>query len=283
MIKSEQSKLPPDDVSQHKDVFKVACYCPKCKWHLDLLVDQRDDGASTLPCRLSSSEYPLHHFILTGDGQEEHLQSHDDQTRTYKFHCSAPRCPVTVTIHMRPAFLKLEWIDLLTDKIHLRQRWEAAKQEVGGRAEGPMARPVDGLDFLGTYLTDSLNPQQGKTKIPLLNRKFLKTFGRDCDEMFTALGFTLDSEKHEDGSCTEFWHLPTPPPAKDPLDPPAQRTCVEDSKHELVSHLLGYPETERQHLRRPVLQPQSAKRMIEQAVHCEDCRQTLAALLFTES
>jgi ubiquitin carboxyl-terminal hydrolase 25/28 len=173
---------------------------------------------------------------------------------------------------MRPAFLKSEWINRLTDKVLLKQRWEAAKQEVGGRAEGQIARPVDGLDFLGTYLTDSLNPQQGKTKIPLLNRKFLKTFGRDCNEMLTALGFTPDNEKHEDGTCTEFWYLPTPPPAKDSLDPPAQRTCVEDSKHELAAHLLGYPETERQHLRRPVRQPESARQIIEQALDCEECR-----------
>jgi ubiquitin carboxyl-terminal hydrolase 25/28 len=272
MLKKEQSKLPQDDGSEHKDVYKIACYCQKCRWHVDLWVDQRDDGPKTMPCRQSILEHPLHHFVFAGDEPNERFYVQGDQVRRFRFQCSAPKCPVGITIHMRPPFLKAEWIDLLTNRVLLKKRWETAKELAGDRAEGQMARPVDGLDFLGTYLADSLNPQQGKTRIPLLNRKFLKTFGRDCDDMLKTLGFTQDSELQDDGSYAEVWYLPTPPRARDPLDPPSQRTSVEDSRHELTAHILSYPEAERLHTRRPVTQPQSAKRVIEQTLGCEDCR-----------
>jgi ubiquitin carboxyl-terminal hydrolase 25/28 len=173
---------------------------------------------------------------------------------------------------MRPPFLKDEWINLLTNTQLLKSRWLTANELNEGRPEGQMARPVDGLDFLGTYLADSLNPQQGKTRIPLLNRKFLKTFGRDCDDMLRALGFTEHIEEHQDGPGTEVWYLPTPPPAGDPLDVPSLRTIIEDSRHELVAHLIGFPYEQRQNLRRPVIPPTPAKQAIERLLGCEGCK-----------
>lgn len=91
---------------------------------------------------------------------------------------------------MQPPRLKDEYIHLMTDGIQLRRRLESAKQIDPDRQDHVIARPVDGLDFLSSYLKDSLNPTKGKGRIPLLNRKFLVTFGRNCDDMLRDLGFT---------------------------------------------------------------------------------------------
>jgi len=97
---------------------------------------------------------------------------------------------------MYPPRLKPKYIELMTSRIRLKMRLEAAKgidfSRTGGADDQP-ARPVDALNYLSTYLQDSLQPKQGKTRIPLLNRKFLKTFGKDCDELLLELGFTRET------------------------------------------------------------------------------------------
>jgi hypothetical protein len=52
----------------------------------------------------------------------------------------------------------------MTDRGQLRRRLETAKRLAGDRADTAMARPVDALDFLSTYLGDSLSPKQGKSR-----------------------------------------------------------------------------------------------------------------------
>ncbi|KAH7094937.1 hypothetical protein FB567DRAFT_543330 [Paraphoma chrysanthemicola] len=131
-----------------------------------------------------------------------------------------------------------------------------------------MARRVDGLDFLNTYLQDALNPQKGKARIPLLNKKFLKTFGRDCDSILTHFGFTTEFE--QDGEeVTQVWYLPRPEEAKGPFESTLRNT-VEDARYELNTIIAKIPESERVGARHKALYPTPSRDHIERALGCLD-------------
>ena len=195
MVKHEQSNPPDPEQPLAGQVYKIASYCDKCRWHIDVCADYMS-GLDAQPCQKSDGEYPLHHFVFLSPKEAAPTNGLGSahSFREYKFQCSAPRCPLLLTISMRPPRLTDHHISLLTNKAILRRRLEAAKALAGERTDSVVARPIEALDFLRTYLTDALNPQKGKTRIPLLNRKFLKTFGQDCDEIFHKLGFTFESE-----------------------------------------------------------------------------------------
>ena len=241
---------------------------------MDLFIDLREDGSRTVPCQQTSGEYSLHHFVFQNEETSEpyHL-GNANAPRVFKFQCSAPLCPAHLRIQIRPPRFSDQHISTMTNRAILRKRLEDAKELGGDRADAQMARSVDALDFLSTYLSDSLKPQKGKSRIPLLNRKFLKTFGRDCDEILTFLGFTHEIEEQEDGGPgAEVWHLPRPAPAGDPLDIGTQRTVIEDALHELSALLLRWPESERSGVRHPLILPVLALNSIERSLGCENCK-----------
>lgn len=192
MTKYDQSILPAAGVRpNHETIYKVACFCMNCRWHLDLTVDFRDDGSKNEPC--PNENYPLHHFIYQAeDGSQPDVFGRQNVAKTYRFLCSAEKCPVEIRIRMRPPRITDEYKRLMTDTLLLRRRLDAAKNIDPDRTDSQPARPVEGLDYLTTYLKDSFEPKKGKTRIPLLNRKFLKTFGRDCDTMLQEFGFTCE-------------------------------------------------------------------------------------------
>jgi ubiquitin carboxyl-terminal hydrolase 25/28 len=179
---------------------------------------------------------------------------------------------VELGIRVRPPLLNDLYVNLLTDKTLLKKRWEKAKLWAGDRADLQMARPIDALDYLTTYLTDCLNPQKGKARIPLLNKKFLKTFGKDCDVILNELGFEYKCEVEEDGSKVEAWYLPAPPADSDPLLPDTESAVIRDALCELSALMLSLPEHERTNTRRPVMAAQPALHLIERALACEGCK-----------
>ncbi|KAB2102674.1 hypothetical protein AG0111_0g9386 [Alternaria gaisen] len=146
--KSEQSLLPvPGEDPTSSTVYKVASYCIKCRWHVDILVNHRIDAAKVKSCGKETRTMPCTTFST----------KEDDANSTARFEGSATAA----------------------------RRWEAAKQIAGDRADTSMARRVDAPDYLNTYLQDSLKPAKGKARIPLLNKKFLKTFDAKAKERET--------------------------------------------------------------------------------------------------
>jgi ubiquitin carboxyl-terminal hydrolase 25/28 len=268
--KTEQSQLPvPGDDPDHTTVYKVASYCSLCRWHIDVIVDFRNDGSRNKPCKKGDEEYMLHHFLFEGDGTESHSTNglgSDKAPRSYTFRCSAPPCPAVVHIRMRPPHLSDTDIETLTNQAQLRKRWEYAKQVAGDRADPDMARRVDGPDYLNTYLTDALNPVKGKSRIPLLNRKFLKTFGRDCDSILLHLGWTTQQE--EEGQA---WYLPQLEGSDHPSET-ALRQTIEDTRYELHAIILKIPENERVNSRHSPIYPLPSRDHIERALACHDCK-----------
>ena len=170
---------------------------------------------------------------------------------------------------MKPPHLSDQDVETLTNQAQLRRRWETAKQIAGDRADTTMARRVDGLDFLNTYLQDALNPVKGKARIPLLNKKFLKTFGKDCDSILLRLGFSTELEE-DDNEVAQVWYLPRPEEAKDPLAS-TLRTMIEDARYELNTLILGIPENERVGARHRPLYPPPSRDRIESVLACHDC------------
>jgi ubiquitin carboxyl-terminal hydrolase 25/28 len=269
VTKDEQSLLPTAEADQ-LDVSKIASYCSRCRWHIDVVVHLRSDGATSRICRKGDDEYVLHHFIHQAEQAANGGSGLGSQyaPRSYAFRCSAPQCPATVHIHMKPPHLSDQDIETLTNQALLRRRWETAKQIAGERADATMARRVDGPDFLNTYLQDSLNPVKGKARIPLFNKKFLKTFGRDCDLILTRLGFTTELEE-EDDEVSQVWYLPRPEEAKDPMEY-TLRTMIEDVRYELNTIILSIPENERANARHKPMYPTPSQMHIEKALACHD-------------
>lgn len=258
----------PGQEPDRDTIYKIAAYCSQCRWHFDVTVDFHGDDSSSTPCRNGDQEYMLHHFLF--DESSNDLNSTDGlgahyAPRNYSFHCSAPPCPVKVQIRLKPPHFSDADVETLTNQAQLRRRWEAAKLMAGDRADANMARRCDGPDYLNTYLHDALNPAKGKARIPLLNKKFLKTFGRDCDHILNRLGFKSELEQ-EENEVAQVWYLPRPDEAADDT----LRTTINDARYELNTILLSFPENERTSVRHQPLYPPPARDIIERAIGCTD-------------
>jgi ubiquitin carboxyl-terminal hydrolase 25/28 len=275
--KSEQSQLPVvgEDPS-HETVYKIASCCTKCRWHVDVRVAHIKEGSEDKPCGKGNTDYALHHFCHSRDADTDGMDGLNAQLqpRTYTFYCSAPECPVTATITFKPPRFSGQDIETLTNQAQLRRRWEAAKQLAGDRADTTMARKVDGPDYLNTYLNDSMKPSKGKSRIPLLNKKFLKTFGRDCDSILQSLGFESHQEEDSDGVMSIVWYLPKPEERESPLETTTLRNKIEDALFELNTIILDMSESERAGCRHTPRYPTPSQGDIERALACADCTYT---------
>ena len=245
-----------------------------------MVVDHRIGAAKGKWCGRGNPEYALHHFLYQGEESSNGINGLEAQlrSRVYTFCCSAPECSLQVRIAMKPPNLSDQDIETLTNQAQLRNRWEAAKQIAGERADANMARRVDAPDYLNTYLQDSLNPTKGKARIPLLNKKFLKTFGRDCDSILKRLGFENRQEQDDDGTMVEAWYLPKPEDTAQPLEH-TLRTRIEDARYELNTIILNIPEGERVGCRHQPLHPLSSRDELERVLACANCRSNSGRLV----
>jgi ubiquitin carboxyl-terminal hydrolase 25/28 len=270
--------VPGEDPTS-STVYKVASYCIKCRWHVDILVDHRIDAAKVKSCGKGNEDYALHHFLYQGEDDANSTARFEAQLRprTYIFRCSAPQCSVQVRISIKPPCFSEHDIETLTNQAQLRRRWEAAKQIAGDRADTSMARRVDAPDYLNTYLQDSLKPAKGKARIPLLNKKFLKTFGKDCDSILRRLGFEKHQEEEED-TFVEAWYLPKPEEPASPLES-TLRSKIEDARYELNTIILDMPESERVGCRHIPMYPTPSRGDMERALACADCMSLYAPLV----
>lgn len=270
--KDEQSLLP---VAGENDtpIYKVASYCPQCRWHIDVIVNHKDRGSMGQRCGRQNAAYPLHHFVYDGANTEESNGLGSQRTpRSFNFRCTADACSTAVQIDLKPPRFTENDQDLLMNKAQLRRRFEQARELIGERESETMSRSVDGPDFLDTFLKDSLNPAPGKTRVPLLNRKFAKTFWRDCDSILTKLGFqyTREESEEEGAADVEAWYLPTPGEQKDPLQT-TLRTTIQDARYELNTMILAVPEHERMSVRHQPMYPVPSQGDVERILACHDC------------
>lgn len=255
-------------------VHKVASYCTQCRWHIDVIVSAKDQAGRQELCGRQNTEYPLHHFVFDGDGKGESNGIGSQQApKSFKFHCTSPTCATSVQMDLKPPRFTEHDQQLLMNKAGLRKRFQDAQGLIGEREGETMSRPVDGPDFLDTFLKDSLNPVPGKTRVPMLNRKFAKTFWRDCDSILKKLGFqfVIEESEKEGEESVEAWYLPKPEAHQDPFEPNL-RTIIEDARFELNSMIQAVPEPERQSIRQQPMYPVPSQGDIERILACHDCK-----------
>lgn len=254
--------------------YKSASYCSQCRWHIDVIVNFQNRGCLRQACGRQNAEYPLHHFVYDGTINDENNRLGSQRTpKSFNFRCTAGPCSVSVRMDLKPPHFTEHDQDLLMNKAQLRRRFEQARSLIGERDGETMSRSVDGPDFLDTFLKDSLAPAPGKTRVPLLNRKFAKTFWRDCDPILTKLGFqyTREESEEEEGGYVEAWHLPKVDQQQDPLEV-SLRATIQDARYELNSMILAVPENERQNVRHTPMYPVPSQGDIEMILACHDCR-----------
>lgn len=276
MRKDDQSLLPLAGTKpRHDTIYKIASYCPQCRYHIDVTVEFKGSGRIDSICGKQNWDFPLHHFVFEGDDNTQSNGLGGQQVpKAFKFRCTAHGCPTTVCIGLRaPRFTEHDQ-ELMMNKAQLRRRFEQSRALVDERPGEPIARPVDAPDYLDTFLKDSLNPSPGKTRIPLLNRKFAKTFWKDCDSILKRLGFKYNIEESEDvdGAMTkvEAWYLPKPEEEPEPLQSNLRMT-IGDARYELNTMILAFPENEREGVRHQPMYPVPSQGDIEQVLACHDC------------
>ena len=198
MIKQQQNVIPSLDVRPDSSaLWKVSSFCQDCLCHLDVFVDFRGDGSGTNPC--PNEQFPLHHFVL--DVAESRASSaspqHDKASNEYVeycFRCTSEQCRAAVTIRLRPPRLKPRYLTLLTDPSLLEARRKAAVDvDLVRNNASDFVTPTstEALEVLFAYLRDSLDTSRPakKRRVPVLNRRLMVTFGQDCNELLSELGF----------------------------------------------------------------------------------------------
>jgi ubiquitin carboxyl-terminal hydrolase 25/28 len=104
--------------------------------------------------------------------------------------------------------------------------------------------PIKVLEALSTYLRDSLELVPKMKDIPVHNKRFMTSFGDDCDVLLNWLGFKKRPPVPEDEADHELWQLPKPPPA-DPFNREGPRVLLEDVMEELHATMRNKSENEK--------------------------------------
>ncbi|OMP84538.1 Ubiquitin carboxyl-terminal hydrolase 2 [Diplodia seriata] len=256
-LKPDQCVIPEswDRRPDGQTILKVASYCRLCRHHISVVLDFRQ-GTCTWPC--PNEDYKLHHFIhVPSDGRRDSLED-DYLKESYRFQCSSQQCGAVLTAEVAPPRLSPEDMTLLTDKKVLEERLKSAKVIDPDRTELQAAKPIDGLYILHAYIRDALNGKS--SRIPLRNRKFLVTYGEDCDALFMRLGFT---KKPAQGEEETAWFLPSPPQDWNRIQGDALRDRLDDSMQELMCLIDRMPHSAKQELKRYSYQPHAAREAFE--------------------
>ncbi|EKG16632.1 Peptidase C19 ubiquitin carboxyl-terminal hydrolase 2 [Macrophomina phaseolina MS6] len=258
-LKPDQCVLPIehwDRLPDKQTVYKLASYCRLCRYHVSVVVDFRQ-GTCTWPC--PNEEYKLHHFIHTPATSRRDGTEDDGVKESYRFECSSLQCGAILTVEVAPPRLSAEDVRLLSDKRVLEARLQSAKRIDPERPDLQAARPIEGLYILHAYVRDSLNGKGG-SRIPLRNRKFLVTYGEDCDELLLHLGF---SKKNAHGEEEAAWLLPCPPEEWDHLQGDSLRDRLDDTMQELMCLIDRMPHSQKQELKKYNYKPSSAREYLE--------------------
>ncbi|KAI1007567.1 hypothetical protein K3495_g657 [Podosphaera aphanis] len=192
--------------------YVVATMCSTCKFHIKIEVTfefkENDE-----PCNVLNPEYPLHHLVLTDSLRaEERLSLLQDPKYSglfelYRFRCSAPRCPIVVTITIQPPRLGGGLLEPIEDDSIVEKR---GKLEINKDPERfAHEKPVSSLTafmHLQAYLTDAINSNSEPKKIAVRNKRFRFSFADDCQLLFKYLDFDFLEEKVEGDES--YWVLP---------------------------------------------------------------------------
>lgn len=261
---SQENELPPrDSRPEYASAYRIKAICQNCRYHLNLKISWTSfNPAGTLGfASCPRQACPLHHFQYIreqsqlgkiGVGGTEH-----ELDQTALFRCSSETCQAQLSVGLRRPVFNEDSIELLTSPQLLQQRFEHAKQLDPTRNDFKVARPVEALDALATYLKDGMNIENNRRQIPIRNKRYMVTFGEDCTALLTSLGFTI----HDD-----FCHLPQP---SDQPDPTLFIQYLQDVREELVVLLHQQPNSEKQNVRSISALPSPVLEDIKRCLSCQ--------------
>ncbi|KAK8254483.1 hypothetical protein HDK77DRAFT_2653 [Phyllosticta capitalensis] len=254
-LKWDQSVIPRewDAPTNDSTVYKTASMCRLCRHHFAITLDFRGTYC-TAPC--PNEEFKLHHFQCISSSTRKF--DHDAPQEIYTFRCSSQACGALAKIEVSPPRLSVTEANLLSHQGTLDQRLQKAKRMDPDRDELQVARPIDGYYLLYAYIKDALTSDAPRS-VPVRNRKFLVTYGEDCDQIFERLGFSKDTTDPENG----FWRLPRPAVDWDRLKGDPMRDRLDDVMHELGSFIDLFPRHLREELKRYTSQSEPARGHIE--------------------
>jgi hypothetical protein len=187
----------------------------------------RGDDSSRALCPTNTN--PFHHFVVNATPIV-----HDTGAETYSFVCTA--CRSTAHIHYRIPRLSPGYHDLLTDPVRLKNRFLEAQKEDNSRAGLEQQPGIKVLEALSTYIADALSGTKTHTAIPLHNKRFMASFGTDCDPLLHWLGF----RKQKTDAGHEEWKIPEPPAATPLASDSSPRFMLEDIMEELYARIRKY-------------------------------------------
>lgn len=251
--------LEPDNVLPQQDtrpgptsVYELQTACRKCRLHVQLHIEYRDGhrqtGGDFFAC--PNQEYPLHHFQHISEqraGPKYYAGAPSERAAVprdaaFVFRCSARQCLAKLTIATRCPRLSDSFIRLITDPSLLQARVQSAMELDPSRGDLAYTVPASNYDLLCIFLTHSLDPNRERKTIKSANRRFLTTFGSDCNELLQSLGFVVEND--EDGVA---WALPDPSKHS---DPDAFAAFINDVRNELALLYFGRSDQERASIRR---------------------------------
>ncbi|KAF2155379.1 cysteine proteinase [Myriangium duriaei CBS 260.36] len=193
-LKASRTHTPPKDYRPSAgDTFEAHAVCRKCRLHTSIRMTYPSDALQPCP----NADFPLHHFILSKESAES----------SYVFRCSSHNCRAVTTFTYHPPVIHISDLDLLTNPTFLSKRYHDAVAKDTTRTGFILSTRVSTLWKLRRYIRDSLKPDSAGKKIPVENKRFLESFGSDCDELFRRLGFVYIEEEGQDAS----WALPQAP------------------------------------------------------------------------
>ncbi|KAK8186701.1 hypothetical protein BC567DRAFT_259913 [Phyllosticta citribraziliensis] len=272
VLKPDQCVFPEnwDTRTTGSTVYKIASMCRLCRHHFAVTLDFRGTNCRN-PC--PNEENKLHHFQCRGDSTREYDAPQDAPQERYLFQCSSLECNAWIKIEvLRPRLDKAE-INLLSNQEVLEQRLQKAKRLDPGRDELQVARSIDGFYILYAYIKDALTSDTPRS-IPVRNRKFLVTYGEDCDQILERLGFSKHAAETDGG----FWHLPSPTSDWDRLKGDDLRDNLDDTMYELGSFMDLYPKWLRDECKRYSPSSTPARDFIERVLGCFNLpKHTIAA------
>jgi ubiquitin carboxyl-terminal hydrolase 25/28 len=208
--KDNQSRVPVsnDERPDENSVYVIAAYCSRCRYHFKVSVDYRPQRSGQVPCHLSDSDNPLHHFRLVGttDGKqykEKHgPNKYDVLTEAHVFRCTSPTCPAMLEIRVSPPKLtKNIMISILSPEIVTnRGKREMEKEPERYVGQTPVT-PSMAIVYLRHYLSDAkTTTATGEIKkIARRNKKFMLAFADDCDTLYEYLDFKLVEVPGDEG------------------------------------------------------------------------------------
>ena len=179
-----QSNLPPQDYQAERGVeYEVQALCRKCRIHLDVGISYNSFGSKPCP----NGDYPLHHFLYKTELGPV----------GFGFDCSSPDCGASLRVHYTQPVISETDLELLTNEEHAKRRYEHAVSRDAARHGFLLATPVQTLWKLRRYIRDSLKPDSAGKKIPTANKRFLESFGDDCGDLLTKIGFRYIVSEHK--------------------------------------------------------------------------------------